>query len=279
MSWVKRILGLKRAGHSGTLDPQVTGVLPVMLGNATKIANFLLTAGKEYVCVMRIHETYPEDKIRAVCNEFIGTIYQRPPLRSSVKRRVRTRVIYYLDIIEIHGQNVLFKLGCQAGTYVRKLTHDLGEVLGSGAHMAELRRTRTGPFKEDTTLVTLQDLLDVYHFWQEDKNEDLMRRYILPVEQGVLHLPQIIIRDSAVDAVCHGANLAVAGILQLHSDIKTGDIVAIMSQKGELVAIAAAKYSADHIMNAKSGIVTDTKRVVMPAGTYPASWQRKASKK
>jgi H/ACA ribonucleoprotein complex subunit 4 len=279
VSWVKRILSLKRAGHSGTLDPQVTGVLPVMLGNATKIANFLLTAGKEYICVMRLHKTYPEEKIRAVCNEFIGPIYQRPPLRSSVKRRVRTRRIYYLDILEIHEQNVLFKLGCQAGTYVRKFCFDIGEVLGAGAHMAELRRTRTGPFKEDETLVTLQDLLDVHHFWQEDKNEDLLRRYILPVEQGVSHLPQIIIRDSAIDAVCHGANLAVAGVLQLHSDIKTGDVVALMSQKGELVAVATALYSADHIMDAKSGIITDTKRVVMQEGTYPASWRRKTPKK
>jgi H/ACA ribonucleoprotein complex subunit 4 len=121
VSWVKRILSLNRAGHSGTLDPKVTGVLPVMLENATKIANVLLTAGKEYVCIMRLHQQESKDKIRKAADEFVGTIYQRPPLRSSVKRRIRTRQIYYLDILEIDGQDVLFRVGCQAGTYIRKL--------------------------------------------------------------------------------------------------------------------------------------------------------------
>lgn len=276
VSWVKRILQLNRAGHSGTLDPQVTGVLPVMLENGTKIANYLLTAGKEYISIMRLHEPHPEEKIRAVCSEFVGNIFQRPPLRSSVKRRVRTRTIYYLDILEIDKQNVLFKVGCQAGTYIRKLIHDLGEVLGSGAHMAELRRTRTGPFREDKTLVGLHDLVDAYHFWKEDGTENLLRQYLQPLENGMRHLPQMVIRDTAVDAICHGANLAVAGVLQLHSDISKGDKVAIMTLKGELVGMATAQNTAERILDAKSGIVATIERVVMRANTYPASWQRKS---
>ena len=176
-----------------------------MLGNATKIANVLLTAGKEYVCIMRLHQKESKAKIRKAAAEFVGTIYQRPPLRSSVKRRLRTRQIYYLDILEIDGQDVLFRVGCQAGTYIRKLVYDIGEVLGGGAHMAELRRTRTGPFKEDENFISLYDLVDAYHFWKEDKDDRLLRQYIRPLEEGVQHLTQIIIRDSAVDAICHGA--------------------------------------------------------------------------
>jgi H/ACA ribonucleoprotein complex subunit 4 len=276
VSWVKRILSLDRAGHSGTLDPQVTGVLPVMLGNSTKIANFLLKAGKEYVCIMRLHKELPENKIRAACSEFVGKIYQKPPLRSSVVRRLRIRHIYYLDILEIDGQNVLFRVGCQAGTYIRKLVYDIGEVLACGAHMAELRRTRSGPFDENKSLVSLHDVTDAHHFWKEEGDEHLLRRYIHPLEDGVQHLPQIIIRDTAVDALCHGANLAVAGVLKLHSDITKGEMVAIMTLKGELVAVAVAQSNSEQILDAKSGIVANIRRVILPAGTYPSSWQKRS---
>lgn len=154
--------------------------------------------------------------------------------------------------------------------------YDIGEVLGGGAHMVELRRTRTGPFKEDANFISLYDLVDAFHFWQEDKDAGLLRRYIRPLEEGVRHLAQIIIRDSAVDAICHGANLAVIGVLQLHADIKPGDSLAIMTQKGELVALANALMSTKQILEAKSGIVADTARVVMSTGTYPTAWRRKS---
>lgn len=270
---------MTRAGHSGTLDPQVTGVLPVMLGNATKIANALLTSGKEYICIMRLHQKEKPKAIREAAAEFVGTIYQRPPVRSSVKRRVRTRKIYYLDILEIDEKNVLFRVGCQAGTYIRKLVFDTGEVLGGGAHMAELRRTRTGPFKEDETLATLYDVMDAFHFWKEEKDDRLLRQYLHPLEKGIQHLPQIIIRDTAVDAICHGANLAVTGVLKLHDDIKPGDFLALMTLKGELVALAVALQNSKQILEASSGIIADTRRVVLRAGTYPSAWQRKSTKK
>jgi H/ACA ribonucleoprotein complex subunit 4 len=245
-----------------------------MLGNATKIAKSLLTAGKEYICIMRLHKEVEESKIRATCAEFVGPIYQRPPLRSSVKRRLRIRKIYYLDIQEIKGQNVLFRTGCEAGTYIRKLVYDCGEVLGCGAHMAELRRTRSGPFREDEKLASLHDLIDAYHFWKEDGDLRLLSRYIQPLEEGVRHLPKMIIRDTAVSALCHGANLAAAGVLELHSDIKRGDVVAVMTLKGELVATGVAQQSAEVITDAKSGIVVDISRVVMAPGLYPKSWQK-----
>ena len=276
MSWVKRILGgLKRAGHSGTLDPKVTGVLPVVLGNGTKVAQALLEAGKEYVGILRLHREMPEGKIREAFAEFAGPIYQRPPLRSSVKRRLRIRRIYYLDVLEIEGQNVLFRMGCEAGTYVRKVCYDIGEVLGCGAHMAELRRTRSGPFREDETLATLQDVTDAYHFWHEEGDERLIRRYLQPIENAVRHLPQIVIRDTAVDAICHGADLAVAGVLKVHSGIRRGDTVAIMTLKGELVALAVSHTTTQEILDAKSGIIADITRVIMKPGTYPPAWQKK----
>jgi H/ACA ribonucleoprotein complex subunit 4 len=144
-AWVKNVLHIKRAGHSGTLDPHVTGVLPTMLGDSTRLVRVLLLSGKEYVCVMRLHADVPEIKVKAVLGEFTGTIYQRPPLVSAVKRQLRKRTIYYIDFMEMNGRDVLFRVGCEAGTYIRKLCHDIGEALGDGAHMYEQRRTKTGP--------------------------------------------------------------------------------------------------------------------------------------
>jgi H/ACA ribonucleoprotein complex subunit 4 len=137
-AYVKDILAIDKAGHSGTLDPKVTGVLPVTTGRATKGVQLLIKAGKEYVALMHIHKDIDEAEVRKACEEFIGKIQQLPPIRSSVKRQLRTRSIYYFEIIEIEGRDVLFRVGCEAGTYIRKLIHDLGQRLGCGAHMVTL---------------------------------------------------------------------------------------------------------------------------------------------
>lgn len=274
VAWVKKILNLRLAGHSGTLDPKVTGVLPIMLGDATKAVGALLEAGKEYICAMRLHRQVSEKKIREVFKEFTTTIYQRPPLKSAVKREIRMRKIYYLDILEIQGRDILFKVGCEAGTYIRKLCHDIGEAIGSGANMSALRRTRSGPFKEDKTLVRLHELKDAYVIWQEEGEESQLRRVILPMEYALQHLPKIYIRDTAVDAICHGADLAVPGVVSFESKIARGDQVAIFTLKGEAVALGIAQLSSDEILKARDGIAVNAKRVIMPPGTYPKSWSR-----
>jgi H/ACA ribonucleoprotein complex subunit 4 len=271
VAWVKSILEIKRAGHAGSLDPKVTGVLPVMLGKATKAVSALRLAGKEYVCLMRLHNPVLEDDVIRVCNEFTGPIFQMPPVKSAVKRALRIRNIYYLEVLEVKGPLVLMRVGCEAGTYIRKLCHDIGEVLGCGAHMQELRRTKTGPFTEDT-VVTLHDLMDAYVFWKEDVSESELRRVIRPMEEGLRHLRRIIIRDSAVDAICCGAMLAVPGIVSLDTKVDKGEIACIFTQKGEAVALCKAVMGTDEILKAESGIAAVTERVIMDAGTYPKGW-------
>ena len=213
-AWVKRILEVDKAGHSGTLDPKVTGILPVLLGDATRIMDTLLLAGKEYICLMHVHKPLPKKRIMEVCQEFMGPIFQKPPLKSSVVKELRVRTIYYLDVLEIEEQHVLMRVGCQAGTYIRKLCFDIGLALGTGANMEELRRTRAGPFREDETLVTLHQLMDAYVAWKETGDESGLRRVIQPVEAALRHLPRLVIADNAVDAICHGAPLAAPGLLQ-----------------------------------------------------------------
>jgi H/ACA ribonucleoprotein complex subunit 4 len=277
-AWVKRLLSLEHAGHGGTLDPKVTGVLPVTLLEATKTVQALLVSGKEYVCVMRLHGEASRSRVKAVLDEFVGVIYQRPPLRSSVARRIRTRTIYYLDLLEIADRNVLFKVGCEAGTYIRKLCFDVGEVLGVGAHMQELRRTRAGPFTETENMVTLHDIAYLQAKWLETKDEGNVREFIQPMEKVVELVPKIIIRDSAVDALCHGANLAAPGVLSLESGIKTNETVAVMSQKGEAVTLSTALVSGEGILKMDHGLVAKTERVLMPRGVYPKMWHRGSQK-
>jgi H/ACA ribonucleoprotein complex subunit 4 len=273
VAWVKRILEVEKAGHSGTLDPKVTGILPVLLGDATRVMDTLLMAGKEYICLMRVHKPQPKKRLLDVCMEFMGPIFQKPPLKSSVVKELRIRTIYYLDVLEIEEQRVLMRVGCQAGTYIRKLCFDMGLALGTGANMEELRRTRAGPFREDETLVTLHQLMDAHAVWKETGDESGLRRCILPVEAALRHLPRLVIADNAVDAICHGAPLAVPGLLRLETDINKGDSAALFTLKGEAVGIGRAEMNSLEMLAAKTGIAVLTERVIMEPGTYPKAWK------
>jgi H/ACA ribonucleoprotein complex subunit 4 len=273
-AWTKKIMHLTRIGHGGTLDPKVTGVLPVTLEDSTKIVQALLHGGKEYVCVMKLHGDTEETRVKSVLEEFQDLIYQRPPLRASVKRQLRTRRIYYIDFLEREGRNVLFKVGCEGGTYIRKLCYDIGEILGVGAHMQELRRTRAGPFTENSNdHVTLHDVAYWFSEWEEKKDVKFLHKFIQPMEAALTLVPKIVVRDSAVDALCHGANLTAPGILKAETSIKKGSMTAILTLKGEAVALAKALLSTEEILDLKHGTVATLQRVVMPRGTYPQVWK------
>ena len=211
--------------------------------------------------------------MKKVLDEFQGPLYQRPPVRSSVKRRLRTRTIYYIDFLEMDERKVLFKVGCEAGTYIRKLCYDVGEVLGCGAHMQELRRTRVGPFVEDKSLVTLHDISYLFSQWQETKDERMLRKFVYPMEKALELLPKINVRDSAVDALCHGAHLTAPGVLSLDAGIKIGDTVAVFTQKGEAVTMSKAFVSSEKMLKMDHGFVAKTQRVLMPRGMYPKMWR------
>jgi H/ACA ribonucleoprotein complex subunit 4 len=253
----------------------VTGVLPVALEEATKVVHALLGSGKEYVCVMKVHRDLPENRVKQVLEEFQGKIFQRPPIRASVKRQVRVRNIYFLEVLEVDGRNVLFKVGCEAGTYIRKLCHDVGEVLGCGAHMHELRRTRSGPFTETANIVTLHDVVYLHSEWQKTQDLNILRKFIMPMEKALELLPKITVRDSAVDALCHGAHLTAPGVVSLETGIEQGDETCIYTLKGEAVALATATMETQEILKKNHGIVARNNRVLMPRGTYPKLWHTK----
>jgi H/ACA ribonucleoprotein complex subunit 4 len=274
VSWIRKILEIEKTGHSGTLDPRVTGVLPVLLGEATKLAKLMQGSDKEYICVMRLHETVSQKKIENVLNLFTGKIYQRPPLKSAVKRRVRVRNIKEIELIEVDGRDVLFRVLCEAGTYIRKLCYDIGEVLGCGAHMQELRRIRSGVFTEGDSFL-LQDLKDAYHLYKEEGEERYLREIIQPMEKVMVDLPKIVIKDSAVDAICHGAGLTVKGIAYVEECVKKGGLVGVFTLKNEAVAWGVALHSAEELVSLKEGMAVISERVVMERGVYPRVWRSK----
>jgi H/ACA ribonucleoprotein complex subunit 4 len=257
--YVQKIIGIDKSGHSGTLDPAVTGVQPIALGRATRITQFLLTAPKEYICIMHLHAKVEENEIREALASLVGKIRQLPPIKSAVKRQVRTREIYELEILEIDIQDVLFRVKCEAGTYIRKLCHDAGILLECGAHMAELRRTQAGPFKEKDNLVTLQDINDAMHYYKKG-NDTYLRYCIQPIENALEHMKKVWIFDSAITSLSHGRDLAAPGISKMHN-FKKNDTVAILTLLGELVAIGTSEMSAVEANTHKKGVVINIHKV------------------
>jgi len=279
VAWCKRILKISKIGHSGTLDPQVSGVLPLGLGDATKALGVLLLGPKEYQALGRLHSLPTKEKLDDVLRQFTGEIFQKPPQRSSVLRHTRIRKIFELELLEQKERLLLIRVLCEAGTYIRKLFYDIGEVLGPGATMVELRRSRVHQFHESNNLVTLHRLVDAFAIWEEEKDDSKLLKLIQPVEHALSEIKSVVIRDSTIDALCHGAQLAIPGILQVTPNLKKGDLVAIYSQKGEAVALAEATMSEYEIQDSVKGYAFQTKRIIMKPNTYPKSWRSKPTLK
>src|SRR5690242_17445044 len=252
----------------------VTGVLPLALEDATKTIQAFLLTGKEYVCLMALHGDVEEKYVRAVLDEFVGDILQRPPVRAAVRRDVRKRRIYYIRDVEMTGRDVLFRVGCQAGTYIRKLVYDVGEVLSVGAHMRELRRTRAGSFTEEESF-SLYDLMELSGA-SASQREEVARRIVKPMESAFEYVPRIYIRDSAVSSICHGAELAIPGIVRLSEGIAPKMSIALFTLKDELVALSRALMSSEQMMKEDHGLAAKTVRVIMPVETYRRLWKSKA---
>lgn len=262
---LKKIFNLKKTAHAGTLDPAVSGVLPIMLENACKAMPALQKLDKEYVGVVHLHKDVSDSQLHESLKNFIGEIKQTPPKRSAVARRERLRKVYSFELLGRQGRDVVFRVNCQAGTYIRKLIDDLGKKIG-GAHMAELRRTKVGRFDESKA-VKIQDLVDAYEFWKEKQDESI-RKYILPIEAAIEHLGKIIVKDSAVASIANGSPLYTAGICKIESGIEKDDLVALLTLKGELIALANAGMASEEMLH-RRGIAAKTDKVMMEKGIYP----------
>ncbi|WP_254768849.1 RNA-guided pseudouridylation complex pseudouridine synthase subunit Cbf5 [Salinilacihabitans rarus] len=247
---------IERAAHAGTLDPKVTGCLPIMLGDATRLAQVFLEGAKEYVAVLECHAPVPAD-VEAVVAEFEGPIYQKPPRKSAVSRRLRTREMYDLDVLEVEDRRALLRIRCESGTYVRKLCHDLGLALGTGAHMGHLRRTATDPF-DDATLCDAHDLLDALAFWVEDDDPGPLYEVVDPAERILDGLPAVTIAESAAREVAEGAPVYAPGVLEA-PDVDRDALVACYAPTGAAVCLGRLVGDPD----AESGTVVELERVLV----------------
>jgi len=227
---VKRVFDACKAGHTGSLDPLATGLLPICLGEATKMSTFLLTADKTYLatCHLGIVTTtadkegevveqhpvprYSQTTVKHVLTQFLGNIQQLPPMYSALKhkgqplyklarqgievdRALREIVIHEIELVDYHGHELLIKVRCSKGTYIRTLAQDIGAALGCGAHIKALRRLKVGAFELDQAC-TLEQLGD-----QDHARND---RHLLPMESALMDLPDVRLTERAAHYLCHG---------------------------------------------------------------------------
>ncbi|KAL8764238.1 MAG: hypothetical protein Q9184_000207 [Pyrenodesmia sp. 2 TL-2023] len=276
VAWVKRMLRIEKTGHSGTLDPKVTGCLIVCLDRATRLVKSQQGAGKEYVCVIRLHDKLPggEAQLARALETLTGALFQRPPLISAVKRQLRIRTIHESKLYEFDNDRHLgvFWVSCEAGTYIRTLCVHLGLLLGVGAHMQELRRVRSGAMDEQDGIVTLHDVLDAQWMHDNTRDESYLRRVIRPLESLLTTYKRIVVKDSAVNAVCYGAKLMIPGLLRYESGIEVHEEVVLMTTKGEAIALGIAQMSTVELSSCDHGVVAKVKRCIMERDLYPRRW-------
>ncbi|KAI4639058.1 centromere/microtubule-binding protein cbf5 [Alternaria ventricosa] len=276
VSWIKRMLRVEKTGHSGTLDPKVTGCLIVCIDRATRLVKSQQGAGKEYVCVIRMHDKLPggEAQFARALETLTGALFQRPPLISAVKRQLRIRTIHESKLYEFDNERQLgvFWVSCEAGTYIRTLCVHLGLLLGVGAHMQELRRVRSGAMDETKDLVTLHDVLDAQWLHDNNRDEAYLRKVIAPLESLLMSYKRIVVKDSSVNAICYGAKLMLPGLLRFEKGIEIHEEVVLMTTKGEAIALAYAQMSAVEMSSCDHGVVAKIKRVIMERDLYPRRW-------
>lgn len=265
VSWIKKILRVEKTGHSGTLDPKVTGCLIVCIDRATRLVKSQQGAGKTYMVLARLHGACDVTKVQRSVETLTGALFQRPPLISAVKRQLRIRTIKESTMLEYDKERHLgiLRVDCEAGTYMRTLCVHLGLLTGVGGHMQELRRVRSGALSENENLVTMHDVLDAQHVYDTTKDETYLRRIIMPLEVLLLKYKRIVVKDSAINAICYGAKFMIPGLLRFADGIELNDEVVLMTTKGEAIAVAIAQMTTSVMATVDHGVVAKIKRVIM----------------
>uniref|UniRef100_A0A182WAR9 Uncharacterized protein n=1 Tax=Anopheles minimus TaxID=112268 RepID=A0A182WAR9_9DIPT len=275
VAWIKRILKVNKTGHSGTLDPKVTGCLIVCINRATRLVKSQQSAGKEYVAVFKLHSAVEKiAKVTQGLEKLRGALFQRPPLISAVKRQLRVRTVYDSKLLDYNDQRNIgvFWVSCEAGSYIRTMCVHLGLVLGVGGQMLELRRVRSGIQSEKDGIVTMHDVLDAQYMYENHKDESMLRRVIKPLEGLLIGHKRIIMKDSSVNAVCYGAKILLPGVLRYEDGIEIDQEIVIVTTKGEAIALGIALMTTATMAGCDHGVVAKIKRVIMERDTYPRKW-------
>jgi H/ACA ribonucleoprotein complex subunit 4 len=269
-AWTRDILGVDHTGHAGTLDPNVSGMLWVGSGPALKLIPLLLEFPKRYIALVVLHSKVAPKELERVLQEFTGPIFQTPPVRSAVKRERRVRTIHRLGLVESAPPRYLLDIVGDSGTYVRTLAVDVGEALGVGAHLEELRRIGTGPFREED-VVSLTVLRDAAERARSGSPEDLLR-LLRPIEEVWREFPIVVVKDAAASALAHGAALARGGIVSLSRSFAHGATVALVTRSGEFVAYGSTEVDSEAMKGSRPGWVVTQTRVFADPARFPPRW-------
>ncbi len=265
---LRHIFKTRRIGHSGTLDPKVTGVLVCGLGKGTKVLEYILLSQKIYDCEIIFHKKITQDQFETTLQKFIGTIVQLPPVKSSVKRVERERNIYGIELKNFasNGRSAHMTCAVERGTYIRKLCHDMGTELGVGAHMGDLRRTTAGPFNlnnsKPITSQYLQKLrrkgrVPLIGWWYLKK----IINYIEPIERALNMIPKITVDGRLDGPIRSGADLFAPGVLNADNCV-TGDMVQIVNQNNTVLAVGTAVMDSKLMVQSQKGVAVEVSKVL-----------------
>ncbi len=235
-AYVKKLLGVKKTGQLGTLDPQVSGALIIATGKATRLLQFVAAKEKTYVGVLRLRNAPANlQELQGEMDRLLGKISQMPPKESAVAKRKRMRRVFEFTALELQGNTALFRAKVEAGTYVRVMCVDVGKAFGGGK-MIELRRTDVGEVGE-RDLCTLTQLQDAVWMWKEKHDESLLSPLLRPAEDYI-NIPRVILAEDAIEAVCRGAPLAHSGVASAEAKLEKGRLVQLRCHDGRLIGIA-----------------------------------------
>ena len=227
---IMKIFGARKTGHFGTLDPKVTGVLPVAINRACKLTDFFMHRDKVYVGEMHLHKSVSRKDLEKEMKNFVGMIKQKPPVKSSVKRVLRKRRVNEFKILEFDEgkRNVKFLADVEAGTYIRKLCSDLGDILGCGAHMTKLRRTKAGIF-DDESLVTIGKFFEAVEKYKQG-DEILLRKILIPAEIISELYPVVQVEESMIKNLLQGKAIH-KGIIKEVDNLELGVIFLVFNKE------------------------------------------------
>ncbi len=255
--FVKKITGAKRSGHAGTLDPDVSGVLPVAIGKATKLLRYIAGKEKTYVGIVRFKKEQTQSEIETLFKKFTGELVQTPPKMSAVRKAPRKRTVYELKLLEVNGHNALFITRVDAGTYIRTLCEDIGKICG-GARMEELRRIAVGRISEKQSH-TMEELIDAMWFYKEKKDPSLLLRMIKPPERFI-DLKKAFIKESALDSIFSGAQVMAPALESLETGVQKNDRVAMFCGD-RFIGVGIAQLSAEEAKKSGHGLAIKLERV------------------
>lgn len=251
---IKKVLqpwGVKKLGHGGTLDPNASGILPLLVNEATQIEDLLLISPKIYEGTLHFHADITFDRLKLILTEFIGEIYQVPPSRSAVARTLRTRVIYQLEILQLTGRDMRFLVKCDAGTYIRKLAVDIGEASGCGAHLTELRRTKSGEYLIENA-VSHETIIQQILRWKELPQET-PPPWFITLLSALTSYKWIVVNTDSAKAIANGAPLKAKDVMWVDSMLQKEEPAVVLSEKGILIARGAALHPAETMISEKGG--------------------------